>query len=79
MSITSSTHLPFTSKLLISTDYPDLEKESCSFDCADIDEHEKEGEGIYFFVYSRREETLHKYYQEAVRSAKRIKELDDSV
>ncbi len=79
MSITSSTLLSFTSNLLISTDYPDLEKESCSFDCADIDEHEKEGEGIYFFVYSRREETLQKYYQEAVKSAQRIKDLDDSV
>ena len=79
MSITSSTHLSFTSKLLISTDYPDLEKESCSFDCADIDEYEKEGEGIYFFVYSRREETLQKYYHEAVKSAQRIKDLDDSV
>ena len=79
MSITSSTLLSFTSKLLISTDYPDLEKESCSFDCADIDEHEKEGEGVYFFVYSRREETLQKYYQEAVKSAQRIKDLDDSV
>ena len=79
MSIASSTLLSFTSKLLISTDYPDLEKESCSFDCADIDEHEKEGEGVYLIVYSRREETLQKYYQEAVRSAKRIKELDDSV
>ena len=79
MSITSSTHLSFTSKLLISTDYPDLEKESCSFDCADIDEHEKEGEGIYFFVYSRREETKKYKINEAVVSAKRIKELDDSV
>ena len=79
MSITSSTHLSFTSKLLISTDYPDLEKESCSFDCADIDEHEKEGEGIYLIVYSRLKQTLEKFYHEAVESAKRIKELDDSV
>ena len=71
--------MSFTSNLFISTDYPNLEKELCSFDCVDIDEHEKEGEGIYFIVYSRLKQTLEKFYHEAVESAKRIKELDDSV
>ena len=49
------------------------------FESLDIDEGEKEGEGIYFYVYSRLNQTLARYYSEAVTSAKRIKDLDDSV
>ncbi len=49
------------------------------FESLDIDEGEKEGEGIYFIVYSRHNQTLKRYYSEAVTSAKRIKDLDDSV
>ena len=45
----------------------------------DIDEGEKEGEGIYFIVYSRLNQTLARYYSEAVTSAKRIKDLDERV
>ena len=49
------------------------------FESLDIDEGEKEGEGIYFIVYSRLNQTLMRYYSEAVTSAKRIKDLDESV
>ena len=49
------------------------------FESLDIDEGEKEGEGIYFIVYSRHKQTLMRYYSEAVTSAKRIKDLDESV
>ena len=49
------------------------------FESLDIDEGEKEGEGIYFIVYSRLNQTLARYYSEAVTSAKRIKDLDESV
>ena len=49
------------------------------FESLDIDEGEKEGEGIYFIVYSRHNQTLKRYYSEAVTSAKRIKDLDYSV
>ena len=49
------------------------------FESLDIGEGEKEGEGIYFIVYSRLNQTLARYYSEAVTSAKRIKDLDDSV
>ena len=51
----------------------------CFFESLDIDEGEKEGEGIYFIVYSRHNQTLKRYYSEAVTSAKRIKVLDESV
>ena len=49
------------------------------FESLDIDEGEKEGEGIYFIVYSRLNQTLARYYSEAVTSARRIKDLDESV
>ena len=49
------------------------------FESLDIDEGEKEGEGIYFIVYSRHNQTLVRYYSEAVTSAKRIKDLDERV
>ena len=49
------------------------------FQSWDFDENEKEGEGIFFIVYSRNNQTLHKFYEEAVTSAKRIKDLDTEV
>ena len=49
------------------------------FESLDIDEGEKEGEGIYFIVYSRLNKTLMRYYSEAVNSANRIKDLDANV
>ena len=49
------------------------------FESLDIDEGEKEGEGIYFIVYSRHNQTLARYYSEVVTSARRIKDLAYSV
>ena len=72
-------HVLYTSQLFISESYVQMNNIYRFFESLDIDEGEKEGEGIYFIVYSRRNQTLARYYSEAVTSAKRIKVLDESV
>ena len=72
-------HVLYTSQLFISESYVQKNSTYQFFESLDIDEGEKEGEGIYFFVYSRLNQTLMRYYSEAVTSAKRIKDLDESV
>ena len=69
----------YTSQLFISKSYVQKNSTYQFFESLDIDEGEKEGEGIYFIVYSRHNQTLARYYSEAVTSAKRIKGLDERV
>ena len=72
-------HVLYTSQLFISKSYVQKNSTYQFFESLDIDEGEKEGEGIYFIVYSRHNQTLARYYSEAVTSAKRIKYLNESV
>ena len=65
--------------MFISESYVQMNNIYQFFESLDIDEGEKEGEGIYFIVYSRLNKTLARYYSEVVTSAKRIKDLDESV
>ena len=65
--------------MFISESYVQKNSSYQFFESLDIDEVEKEGEGIDFIVYSRHNQTLKRYYSEAVTSAKRIKVLDERV
>ena len=77
--ISSSQRLVYSEILGIRANYFNQISYLCKMGCPAFDEKKRDGKGIYILAYSNEESTAEAYYKDALQTAQKISNLDNSV